>query len=254
MRFGATFTGLVSGIVLSLALTAPAHAADPVIFAAASMKTALDQIASDFSAETGSKPLISYDGSGALAKQILAAAPADMFISAAPDWMDKVEQGKFVTPGSREDLLGNSLVLIGTKADPVEIADLPAKLGQEHLAMGLLDSVPAGQYGKAALTHLGLWEKIEPQVAQAQNVRAALALVASGEAPYGIVYKTDAAAEPKVHVVATFPAGSYPAIVYPVALLNDGPAPKEAKAFYDYLKSDKAAKILEAQGFDVLKK
>lgn len=239
---------------LALAVASPALAGDPVIFAAASMKTALDEIATDFTAETGSKPAISYDGSGALAKQILAAAPADMFISAATNWMDKVEEGGFVVPGSREDLLGNTLVLISAKDETVDLATLPEKIGSEHLAMGLLDSVPAGQYGKAALTKLGLWDKVEPQVAQAQNVRAALALVASGEAAYGIVYKTDAAAEPKVHVVATFPEGSYPAIVYPAALIKDGPDAKDAKAFYDYLKTPKASAILEKQGFAILKK
>ncbi|RWR33426.1 molybdate ABC transporter substrate-binding protein [Sinirhodobacter populi] len=238
---------------LMLALSTPVLA-DPVIFAAASLKTALDEIATDFTAESGVKPLISYDGSGALAKQILADAPADMFISAATDWMDQVEKADYILPGTREDFLGNTLVLISDKADPVEIADLPEKLGSEHIAMGLLDSVPAGQYGKAALTHLGLWEKIEPQVAQAQNVRAALALVASGEAPYGIVYKTDAAAEPKVHVVATFPEGSYPAITYPIALLKAGPDAEGAKAFYDYLTTPKATALLEQQGFEILKK
>jgi molybdenum ABC transporter, periplasmic molybdate-binding protein len=238
---------------LMLALSTPVLA-DPVIFAAASLKTALDEIATDFTAESGVKPLISYDGSGALAKQILADAPADMFISAATDWMDQVEKADYVLPGTREDFLGNTLVLISDKADPVEIADLPEKLGSEHIAMGLLDSVPAGQYGKAALTHLGLWEKIEPQVAQAQNVRAALALVASGEAPYGIVYKTDAAAEPKVHVVATFPEGSYPSITYPIALLKAGPDAEGAKAFYDYLTTPKATALLEQQGFEILRK
>ncbi|WP_420342832.1 molybdate ABC transporter substrate-binding protein [Paenirhodobacter sp.] len=238
---------------LMLAAAAPALA-DPVVFAAASLKTALDQIATDFTAETGVKPLISYDGSGALAKQILADAPADMFISAATDWMDKVDQGGHVLAGSRKDYLGNTLVLISDKADAVEIASLPAALGQEHLAMGLLDSVPAGQYGKAALSHLGLWDKLEPQVAQAQNVRAALALVASGEAPFGIVYKTDAVAEPKVHVAATFPEGSYPAITYPIALLTEGPDAAGAQKFYDYLSTPKATELLKAQGFEILAK
>lgn len=240
---------------LALAVAGPAFAGDPVIFAAASMKTALDEISADFTAETGTKPAISYAGSGALAKQIIAAAPADMFISAAEDWMDKVDQAGLLTPGSRADMLGNTLVLVATKDEPVDLTTLPAKLGpKDHLAMAMVDSVPAGQYGKAALSHLGLWDKLEPSVAQADNVRATLALVATGEAPYGIVYKTDAVAEPKVHVVATFPADSHPAITYPVALIKDGPAPAEAKAFYDYLKTPKAVAILEAQGFEVLTK
>lgn len=236
---------------LLLAGATPVLAADPVIFAAASMKTALDEIATEFAAETGTKPVISYAGSSALAKQIDAGAPADMFISASVAWMDDVEKAGMVLPDSRKDLLGNTLVLISDSEAPVDLPKLPEVLGDHKLAMALVDSVPAGQYGKAALTFMGLWDKVEPQVAQADNVRAALALVATGEAPYGIVYKTDAAAEPKVHVVATFPEDSHKPITYPAALIKDGPAPAEAKAFLDYLGTPKAAAIFEAQGFEV---
>lgn len=236
---------------LVLAAATPALAADPVIFAAASMKTALDQIAADYAATGHGAPVISYAGSSALAKQIAAGAPADIFISASEDWMDKVEAGGFVVEGTRRDLLGNTLVLVGHDAGTVALADLPAKLGSEHLAMALVDSVPAGQYGKAALSALNLWDSLAPQVAQADNVRAALALVATGEAPYGIVYATDAAAEPKVHIAATFPAETHPAITYPVAQLKDGPAPAEAQDFLAFLGSETAVKVFEAQGFSV---
>ncbi len=231
------------------ALTA---AADEVtVFAAASMKTALDQVAADWQAETGNTTVISYAGSSALAKQIIAGAPADLFISASTSWMDTVEGEGALAEGTRRDLLGNTLVLIASEPGEVALADLPAKLGDEHLAMALVDSVPAGQYGKAALTHLGLWDGLEPQVAQADNVRAALALVATGEAPFGIVYATDAAAEPKVHVAATFPAESHPAITYPVAILKDAPAPAAAQALLDYFGTPAAVAIFEGQGFAV---
>ena len=242
---------LVTLGLLLLGATTEARAADPVVFAAASMKTALDEIAADWAAEGHAAPVISYAGSSALAKQILAGAPADIFISANEKWMDEVEKGGTLVPDTRRDLLGNALVLVGHDAGEVAIADLPATLGEDHLAMALVDSVPAGQYGKAAFESLGLWAQIEPHVAQADNVRAALALVATGEAPYGVVYATDAAAEPKVHVVATFPEESPPPITYPVALLKDGPATGEAKAFLDYLGSAKAVGIFDAQGFTI---
>lgn len=236
---------------LVLAAASPALATEPVIFAAASMKTALDEIAADYAAAGHEKPAISYAGSSALAKQIAAGAPADIFVSASEDWMDKVEAGGLVVPGTRRDLVGNTLVLVGHDAGTVALADLPAKLGSGHLAMALVDSVPAGQYGKAALTALNLWDSLAPQVAQSDNVRAALALVATGEAPYGIVYATDAAAEPKVHVAATFPEATHPPITYPIAQLKDGPAPTEAQDFLVWLRSETAVQVFQSQGFAV---
>ena len=241
-------------ILLAAALplgTLPARADEVTIYAAASMQTALDTIAADWQATSGNTAVISYAGSSALAKQIIAGAPADLFISASESWMDAVEAEGALAKGSRRDLLGNTLVLVSAEAGEVALADLPARLGDEHLAMALVDSVPAGQYGKAALTYLGLWDGLEAHVAQADNVRAALALVATGEAPFGIVYATDAAAEPKVHVVATFPAESHPAITYPVAILKDAPAPEAAQALLDYLGTPAAAAVFEAQGFAV---
>ncbi|VDC24351.1 molybdate ABC transporter substrate-binding protein [Pseudogemmobacter humi] len=240
----------------SLALPLAAQAEEVVVFAAASMKNALDEVAAQFQQETGHTVVISYAGSNALAKQIIEGAPADIFISAAVNWMDEVEKAGLVAEGSRSDLLGNTLVLVahGQDAAPVGIGEgfeLAALLGEEKLAMALVDSVPAGQYGKAALEHLGQWEAVEPSVAQADNVRAALALVAQGEAPYGIVYATDAAADDNVSVVGTFPADSHPAITYPAALLT-GAADDADRAFFEALSGDAADAVFAAEGFAIL--
>lgn len=198
---------------------------------------------------------ISYGGSSLLASQIVLGAPADIFLSASVEWMDEVAAAGLVVPGSRADLLGNRLVLIAHgDASPVEIApgfDLAALLGEGRLAMALVNSVPAGQYGKAALESLGVWADVESMVAQADNVRAALALVAMGEAPLGIVYATDALAEPAVTVVATFPEASHPDIRYPVALLV-GAQDAADRGFRDFLASDAADAIFAANGFAVL--
>ena len=226
---------LVLAAALSLTATGPLAAEEVVVFAAASLKTALDRVAADWEAETGHTVTISYAGTGQLAQQILQGAPADIFLSAAETWMDEVEKAGLVLDGLRRDLLGNRLVLVahGKGAAPVVIGpgfDLAARLGDGKLAMALVEAVPAGQYGKAALTSLGLWEAIAPSVAQSDNVRAALALVAAGEAPYGIVYATDAAAEDNVSIAGTFPAGSHPPIRYPAALLT-GAADAADRAF-----------------------
>ena len=256
----ARLLALAAAISLTAALAFPAaaRAGDITIFAAASMKTALDEIVTAWNAETGNTAVVSYAGSSALAKQIQSGAPADLFISAAVNWMDTLQEGGLIKPETRVDLLGNSIVLVahGADAAPVEIApgfDLAGMLGENRLAMALVDSVPAGVYGKAALTSLGVWDAVEPKVAQADNVRAALALVATGEAPLGIVYATDAMAEPGVSVVGTFPAESHPAIIYPAAVTADTGKP-EAEAFLIYLSGAKAQAAFEGQGFQVLKK
>jgi len=244
---------------LALAATlaaAPALADDVVVFAAASMKDALDAVAADFQAATGNTVTISYAGSNALAKQIIEGAPADIFLSAATNWMDEVEKAGLVVPGTRADLYSNTLVLVAAdpNAAPVDIGpgfDLKALLGDGKLAMAMVDSTPAGQYGKAALETLGVWSAIEPSVAQGENVRAALKLVATGEAPYGIVYITDAKAEPAVKVVGTFPADSHPKVVYPGALLT-GARDAADKAFLDALTSDAGDAKFAEQGFVVL--
>lgn len=255
-RLTPALSGILAAPLLAAALALPAAADEVVVFAAASMKTALDPLAQAFQAETGHSVVISYAGSNALAKQILDGAPADIFISASVQWMDEVEKGGEVAEGTRADLLGNTLVLVAHDAGAPQVTpapgfDLAGLLDGGKLAMALVDSVPAGQYGKEALTALGVWDAVAPSVAQADNVRAALALVATGEAPYGIVYATDAAAEPKVHVVGTFPADSHDPVVYPVALLKN--ADDEAdRAFLDALSTPEASAAFAAQGFTVL--
>ncbi|MDP4024242.1 molybdate ABC transporter substrate-binding protein [Methylobacterium sp. NEAU 140] len=248
---------------LAVLAAAPARAAEPVlVFAAASLKNALDDATASWTKETGKTARISYAGSNALAKQIEAGAPAEVFISADQAWMDYAEKGGSLKPGSRFDFLRNALVLIapaaGTgNADPQfalapDLGSRLAKLlGGGKIAMANTDAVPAGKYGKAALEALGGWDAVKGQVAQAENVRAALLLVARGEAPLGIVYATDAAADPSVRVVATFPADSHPPIVYPAAQTKAGKNP-DAAALLGYLRSPAAKPFFERQGFTVI--
>lgn len=237
-------------------VTGPALAEEVVVFAAASLKNALDDVAADYQAATGNKVTISYAGSNALAKQIIQGAPADIFFSASKLWMDEVEKAGLIADGTRGDLLGNSLVLVahGKDAAPVELTqatDLKALLGDGKLSMAMVDSVPAGQYGKEALENLGLWATVEGAVAQSENVRAALALVATGEAPYGIVYASDAVADETVSVVATFPENSHQPITYPAALLNSAADPAD-RAFLEALSAAAADAKFAEQGFLVL--
>jgi molybdate transport system substrate-binding protein len=251
------------GLVLALALGclatpflwASAQAADITVFAAASLKNALDDAAKKYEAKTGDKVVVSYAASSALAKQIEQAAPADIFFSADLDWMDYLEQKKLINPASRHTLLGNTLVLIAPEDSTVSLTieknfPLLQALGPDgKLAMASVDSVPAGKYGKAALTYLGVWDQVAPRVAQAENVRAALTFVARGEVPLGIVYGTDAKSEPAVKVVGTFPENSHPKILYPVALTSS--AKPEARKFLEFLLSSEAAPAFEAQGFSI---
>ncbi|WP_323009307.1 molybdate ABC transporter substrate-binding protein [Paracoccus sp. (in: a-proteobacteria)] len=242
----------LSFIAAALIAFAPAAQADQItIFAAASLKDALDEIATDWQKNHDDTVVISYAGSSQLAKQIQEGAPADLFISASTGWMDAVQELGDIDVATRRDILGNTLVLVGT-GTPAEAAvtDLPTLLGDGKLAMALIDSVPAGQYGKEALTSLGLWDKVEGQVAQADNVRAALKLVATGEAPLGIVYGSDAVAEPGVGVVATFPADSHEEITYPAAVTTVAGTP-QAAVFLDSLSQEPAKSIFETQGFTV---
>lgn len=242
-------------LCLGLGMTAPVAAEEVVVFAAASMKNALDAIAADFTAATGHDVAISYAGSSQLAQQIIQGAPADIFVSASASWMDEVEKAGLVVPGKRRDLVSNTLVLVG-QAGAADVSlgadtDLKGTLGEGKLAMALVDAVPAGQYGKAALENLDLWSTVEGNVAQADNVRAALALVSTGEAPYGIVYATDAQAEPEVRVVSEFPVGSYPEVVYPGAILT-GSKDAADKAFFETMASDAGNARFAEQGFVVL--
>lgn len=248
--------GVRGGLGLSLALLAlPALGAEVVVFAASSLKGPLDAIAAEFQAATGQKVVISYGGSNALARQILQGAPADIYLSAAPQWMDEVDRAGLLAPGSRRDLLGNSLVLVahGAAAPPVPLGpdlDIQRVLAGEKLSMADVTSVPAGQYGKAALDHFGLWTAAEPHVVQSENVRTALAYVTQGEAAFGVVYATDALAEPGVSIVAHFPATSHPPILYPVALLSGADAVDTA--FFQALSGASADGIFAAAGFRVL--
>jgi len=171
--------------------------------------------------------------------------------------MDYVAKKNLIKPDTRVNLLGNQIVLVAAKdkAQPVDIKqglDLATLLGDGRLAMGQVDSVPAGKYGKAALEKLGIWSSVEKKVAGAESVRAALALVSRGEAPYGIVYQTDAASDPGVAIVGTFPADSHPPIIYPAATTTDSKNPDTA-AYFDFLKSAKAALFFEHEGFTIIK-
>lgn len=247
---------LALATLIAATLAAPLRAEEVVVFAAASLKTALDEVAAEFEASTGHSVTISYAGSNQLAKQIIEGAPADIFLSSAVNWMDAVDQAGLVVPGQRRDLWGNDLVLIahGTDASPVEIGpelDLAALLGAGMLSMAMVDAVPAGQYGKQSLEALGLWAVAEPLVTQSENVRAALALVATGEAPYGIVYASDAVAGDNVTVVGQFPETSHAPITYPAALLT-GAADAADRAFFDALSADAADAKFDAQGFKIL--
>ncbi len=247
----------LAAIPALLLLLVPLRAAadDLVVFAAASLANVLDQVAEARTAQTGNRLVISYAGSSALARQIQAGAPADIFISASTDWMDAVEASGDLREGSRRNVAGNSLVLIAHGRDAPQVAinenlDLAGMLGDERLAMALVDAVPAGVYGKAALTALGLWESVEPLVAQADNVRAALAFVAQNEAPFGIVYATDAAIEDDVSIIGTFPEGSHEPIIYPAAITAQSSHP-EAEAFLDFLTSGVARGIWTEYGFSM---
>lgn len=246
---------LLPSIVL-VAAPIRATADEVLVFAAASLTNALDQVAAAWTAETGHTAVLSYAGSSALARQIQGGAPADLFISASTDWMDAVGASDDLRDGTRRDILGNTLVLIahGEDVPPVTIdesLDLAAMLDGGRLSMALVDAVPAGVYGKAALTSLGLWDAVEPLVAQSDNVRAALAFVAQGEAPLGIVYATDAAVADNVTVIGTFPAGSHAPITYPAAITAQSESP-QAAAFLDFLTSDAANAIWAGFGFSVI--
>ena len=251
------------GLALATAVVpiaaARAQAGGLVIFAAASLKNALDEIATGWAKDTGKPmPRISYAASSALAKQMEQGAPADLFISADLDWMDYVAKKDLIKADTRVNLLGNKIVLIAPKDSKATVEvkqgfDLAKALAGGKLAMGNVDAVPAGKYGKAALEKLGAWDGVKDKVAQAENVRAALLLVARGEAPLGIVYATDAAAEPNVKIVGSFPEDSHPPIIYPAAVIKDAKS-ADAKPFLDYLRTIQARPAFEKQGFTVLVK
>jgi molybdate transport system substrate-binding protein len=226
------------------------------VFAAASMKNALDDIDAAFQKATGIKAVASLAASSALAKQIEQGAPADVFASADLDWMDYLDKKNLIQKGSRVNLLGNKLVLIAPKdstLDNVKIErgfDIAQLAGDGRIAVADVRAVPAGKYAKAALEKLGSWAAAEPKLASAENVRAALALVGRGEAPLGIVYETDAKIDKNVKIAGHFPDGSYPPITYPVALTVN--ARPEAARYLDYLRSNISKTIFETYGFTFL--
>lgn len=244
-------------LLLSLFGTTAAHAAPddrgPLVLAAASMQEAMTAAADSWAAGGHPRPVLSFAGSSALARQIKAGAPADLFLSADVEWMTDVERAGFIMRGTRANMAGNRLVLITPAAKPVALRigrgmPIARLLGNGRLAMADPDSVPAGKYGKAALTALGVWPSVAGKVARADNVRAALALVERGETPLGIVYATDARASAAVRVAGIFPAGSHMPIRYPLARLKAS-RHRDAESFRRYLLSGRGKAILARYGF-----
>jgi len=249
--------GAAALALVAAAAPSRADAADVLVFAAASLKNAMDDAVAAFEKSGGDKVRVSYGASSALARQLEAAAPADMFVSADLDWMDYVQKRSLIQTETRKSLLGNRLVMVepATSDLKVDIAPhfpLAKLLGGGRLAMADPDAVPAGKYGKAALEKLGVWSAVEDKVARAENVRATLVFVARGEAPLGIVYATDAAAEKGVKIAGVFPENSHPPIVYPIALTSSSKNPAAVK-FLAFLEAPAAKPLFEKQGFTVLR-
>lgn len=242
-------------LTVSVALLAatPALARGPLVLAAASLQESMNAAADAWAAQRHERPVISFGGSSALARQIEAGAPADLFVSADEDWMNALARKGAIVPASRVTFLGNRLVLVAPAAvaKPVTIKRgfaLAQWLGSGRLAMA--DSaVPAGKYGQKALTALGVWSAVAPKVARGDTVRSALALVERGAAPYGIVYATDAYASKRVRIVGVFPAASHPPITYPVAVLKAAPSPAAAEGFRRFLVSSAGKAIFRRFGF-----
>jgi molybdate transport system substrate-binding protein len=247
---------LVLALLLAIGLGLPAAAQGTLtIFAAASLRNALDRAAADYAKETGTPPAkISYAASSALARQIEQGAPADLYISADTDWMDYLARKTLIRPGTRVDLFTNHLALIAPKDSTVKLTlergfPLVRALGEGRLAMAGPE-VPAGKYGEASLMALGVWDQVKDRTARGENVRAALQFVARGEAPLGIVYDTDALSEPSVKIVGLFPDSSHPKIVYPGAAITANP---QAAAFLTWLHGPKGAAAFRPFGFVALR-
>src|ERR1700732_5015436 len=260
----ATFLGAIRPMLLGavIALAAPggvgAHAQtrDLLVFGAASLKNALDDANAQYQHNAGHKIVVSYGASSALAKQIENGAPADIFISADLDWMDYAAEHKLIKPETRFNLLGNKLVLIAPADSRIDLTIAPnfplaQALGNDRLAMAEPSAVPAGKYGKAALEALGVWPSVASKIAPAQDVRAALLFVSRGEAPLGIVYQTDAAADKSVKIGGAFPESTHPSIIYPIAVTTASTNPG-AVDYIGFLKSPAARPAFEKQGFVVL--
>jgi molybdate transport system substrate-binding protein len=236
-------------------LASPLRAEGITVFAAASLKDALEEIGTEFEASGGGPVTFSFAGSSVLARQIGLGAPADIFISASEMWMDSLEAQGAIVPDSRFNLAGNSLVLVTADPDLPDVTfseglDLSVLLGDGRLAMGLVQAVPAGIYGKQALDYFGLWNEVADKVAQSDNVRASLAFVAMAEARLGIVYASDARAEPRVRVIAEIPADSHDPILYPAALTTRS-STLATQDFLDALSTPDARAVLARHGFIV---
>ena len=247
-------TLLLAGTLAPSAVRAQSDAG-LTVFAAASLKESLDEAAATYQKQTGVPVRVSYAASSALARQIEQGAPADVFFSADLEWMDYLQQRSKLEVATRRSLLGNQLVLVAPKASKARVdlkrpATLLAALGGGRLAVGQTQTVPAGKYAKASLESLSLWEGVKARLAESESVRAALMLVARGETPLGIVYASDAKAEPNVRVLATFPEESHPPIVYPVAALR-GARSTQATQFVQWLASPAADAIFQRRGFAV---
>jgi molybdate transport system substrate-binding protein len=257
LRFGRILAAFAATVAIAaMPHSATAQEKSITVFAAASMKNALDDVDAAFTKQSGIKVLASYAASSALMKQIEQGAPADVYVSADLQWMDYGSQKKLVKDDTRFNLLGNRLVLIAptdSKIGKVTIGpgfDLAKLAGDGRIATGDVRAVPAGLYAKAALEKLGVWASVEPKMAMAENVRAALVLVARGEAPLGIVYETDAKVEPGVKIVSVFPEDSHPPIVYPVALTTG--AKPDAAQYLAFLRTQAAKSVFEGYGFTFL--
>ena len=258
MKSLATFFLLLTTLLCATTSHAQSSAAPQLtVFAAASLKDAMDEAGAAWQRRSGQVVRTAYAGSSALARQIEQGAPADVFISADQDWMDWLQQRRLIDARSRHDLLGNTLVLVAparSNAQPLRLSkgtDLRQLLGRNgRIALALTSSVPAGKYAKTAFESLGMWTALQSRTAEADNVRAALLLVSRGEAPLGVVYASDAKADPGVRVLATFPAGTHPKIVYPVARIASSRNP-HAAAFVHWLQSADADAIFRKHGFSV---
>ena len=255
------FVQLVTAAALIAGVLQPPHASAQdtqlTVFAAASLKNALDEVDAAFTEATGIKVMVSYESSSTLVKQVDQGAQADVFISADLQWMDYASEHKLIKPDTRFNLLGNRLVLIAPKAskvDKVQIGqgfDLAKLVGDGRIAVANVKTVPAGRYAKTALEKLDAWTAAEPKLAQAENVRATLALVARAKTPVGIVYETDAKVEPNVKIVGVFPEGSYPAVTYPVAQTADSKN-AAAASYLTFLRTNAAKAVFDKYGFNYL--
>ena len=239
---------LTVALMVSLAFPGAGSADTLRIFAAASLKTALDQFVEQFETETGQEVRIAYGGSSSLARQISLGAPADIFISANANWMDYLQEKGLLVEGTRRDLFSNHLVIASHEREGklASLDALASRLGGRRLAMAQTDAVPAGIYGKAALQAAGVWEDVKSQVVQTDNVRSALALISTGAAPFGVVYGSDVQIEPRVSVAFLIPSDLHPLIVYPIAALQSSPL---ADSFLTSIAAPSAQELFQSFGF-----